>query len=151
MTDIKDSDPGFRKTLKTLKGPDEIRAGLLGDVESFLLMIGTANEFGTEWPSGAEHIPSRPFIRSTYDIYRDEIAKMIDAQIINIILGKTSKEKVLKSIGVFFVGKVKARIGEKPSPFKENAASTLAAKFPKDQPLIVTGRMRSAIAYELVK
>lgn len=142
-----DSDPGFKKVLNNLRGPDEIFAGLLGEVGEFLIKIGSALEFGTEKADGSVHIPSRPFLRETYDIHKEDIRKIIEGKIPDVLLGTMTKEKVLKLAAVFFIGKVRERIGKRPSPFIENAPATLKAKFPKDQPLIATvGRIRSALA-----
>ena len=152
MTKTIDSDPGFKKTINNLKGPNEVFAGLLGDVNEFLLIIGGANEFGVENADGTIRIPSRPFIRSTYDLHKDQIAKMLEKQIIPVVMGKTTVKKVLDKVGVFFVGKVKERMGDSPSPFQKNADSTLKKKFPKDQPLIESvGRLRSAVAHTFTK
>ena len=70
---VRDSDPGFKKFKRQLKGgPDAVNIGLFGEQGSDLVIYAASNEFGTE------KNPERSFLRSTVDEKKQTFKKFID-------------------------------------------------------------------------
>ena len=44
---VRDSDPGFKKLIKRLTGPDRVDIGVFADQGSDLVIKAASNEFGT--------------------------------------------------------------------------------------------------------
>ncbi len=102
------------------------------------------NEFGT-YRKGKPHIPARSFMASTMDEKREEHEKFFGQIVDAILAGKMTVDKGLQVFGE----RIQADIQKKITDIKEpaNAKSTLDAKYPKTNPLIVSGQMRNAIRY----
>jgi len=120
-------------------------------VDGKITLAGYAavNEFGSE--NG--HVPERSFLRSTVDSKQGEYQKALDdatGEMIDetihrgITAGVRKLQKDLGSLGVKASGDVKTTIREIREP--ANAPGTLAKKYPADNPLIHTGRMRQSIS-----
>ena len=140
---IRDSDPGFRKFRKQLKGgPDAVDIGLFSEQGSDLVIYAASNEFGTE------KIPERSFLRSTVDENRREFRAFLDKRKNQVVISRTERERVLKGLGLFAEKKVVIKIGK--GPFTANAPSTIRMKG-SSKPLINTGRMRQSITSKVVK
>ena len=141
---VRDSDPEFRKFRKQLRGgPDAVNIGLFGEQGSDLVEYATRNEFGDQ------KVPERSFLRSTLDEDNRLFIRFIDKEKKEIVEGKRTRENALKRLGIFTEGRVKLKITR--GPFKQNAPSTLRAKWPKTKPLINSGRMRGSIISKVVK
>jgi hypothetical protein len=106
-------------------------------------MYAAKNEFG----SYSEHIPSRPFMRTTFTQGNHlEIIRKRAYQIFNEIAetNRGAKEGLTK-LGLFAAGRVKKNIRDGNfTPNPPNAPSTIAAKG-SDQQLFDTGLMTQSI------
>lgn len=112
--------------------------GKLGPGE--IAQYGFYNEFGTK------HIPSRSFIRSTFDkqrrVYEQTMAKGYD----QVLAGIIPLRRVLTVLGVMASGDIKRTITTLRSPI---LADSTVAKKKSSNPLIDTGAMRNAVTYEV--
>lgn len=139
---VRDSDPGFRKFRRQLKGgPNAVNIGLFGEQGSDLVIYAASNEFGTEI------IPERSFLRSTVDEKRREFGKFIDKNKVLIVQGPLQRRQVLARLGLFAEKEIVMKIDR--GPFVPNRPSTIARKG-SSKPLIDTGRMRASIISKVV-
>lgn len=139
---VKDIDRGWKKILKNLKKEDKSysKIGIQTDAGDnngvSIAEYAAANEFGTD------KIPSRPFLRQTYDKNLNKIdLKVISIQN-DIYSGKKSFEAGLKELGIWYEGIVKEAI--KSGNWQANAPATIDKKG-SSKPLIDTGTMRNSI------
>lgn len=165
--EVIDRDMGFEALARELGslGQPGVYVGILQDKggeydeEGNITLAGYAavNEFGTD-QAGPNHdivVPERSFLRSTVDEhladYQDELAKATGDAIDAIIAspaagaGKAALERGLGRLGLKATRDVQNKIRDLREP--PNADSTLAAKYPGDNPLIETGRMRQSISF----
>jgi hypothetical protein len=159
MTKVIDRDLGYDALLGQLGdlGHPRVLVGIQqddgsemsDDGEITLAGYAAVNEFG----SNDGHVPERSFLRSTVDErqaeYQGELDKaaghMIDETIRGgVTAGQRALENDLKGLGEDAVGHVKKKIRDLRAP--PNAPSTLAKKYPGNNPLIETGRMRQNIS-----
>lgn len=144
MERVKDIDLGWKRIKEELKLIDKsyTQIGIQKDAGEedgqAIAAIGAYNEFGTE------RIPSRPFMRSTFDEQRTKTKAIIEHQYGKILKGETSVKRALGSIGEYMEGEVKKKITTLKTP--PNAPSTIARKG-SSNPLIDTGRMRASIRH----
>lgn len=139
---VKDSDPGFRKFRRQLKGgPNAVNIGLFGEQGSDIVIYAASNEFGTD------KIPERSFLRSTVDEKRRELRKFIDKNKVAITQGPLQRRQVLARLGLFAENEVVAKIDR--GPFIPNKPATIARKG-SSKPLIDTGRLRGSIISKVV-
>lgn len=96
------------------------------------------NEFGTS------RIPSRSFMRSTFDEQRGKWASIADRALSSILELRNSPERALSLLGEVAQSDIQRKITILREP--PNAASTIAMKG-SSNPLIDTGAMRAAIRY----
>jgi hypothetical protein len=118
--------------------------------------IGAIHEFGTD------DIPQRSFIRSTWEDEKRNIDKVALRLIKrNINKGGDPKNRIedgLKSLGVWFVGKIKKKFRNNDWPALKNPSSRRRGKQKKGfigpprapKPLIDTGQLRASIGFEVV-
>lgn len=140
---VRDSDPGFRKFRRQLKGgPDAVNIGLFGEQGSDLVIYAASNEFGTE------KVPERSFLRSTVDEKKQTFKKFIDRNKNAIVIGPRQRRVVLERLGLLAEKEIVKKISR--GPFVPNAPSTIARKR-SSKPLIDTGRMRQSIISKVVK
>lgn len=104
--------------------------------------IGLYNEYGT--PNAKHPIPTRPFMRSSFEENKKQIDKAKASQYGKILDGKQTVKRALGLIGELMVGKVKKKITDLRTP--PNADWTINAKG-SSNPLIDTGRMRASITH----
>lgn len=159
---VTDIDRGYKALLRDLgmvaKGAPRVFVGILQDqggeraVDGSITLAGYAavNEFGSE----DGHVPERSFLRSTVDENRGPYAKRLEGAVEALIDGIRSgvpgagirrMEESLGQTGLRVSRDVKNKIRDLRDP--PNAPSTLARKYPGDNPLIHTGRMRQAISF----
>jgi hypothetical protein len=108
------------------------------------------NEFGTDI------IPSRPFMRQTYEKKNAELSAHIAAEYSAICLGRKTVNKSLAALGEWYVIQIRQTILN--GGFAPNAESWAAIKESKrapgnkaePMPLIDTGRMFGSIRYVIV-
>lgn len=124
-----------------------------------MAQIAAFNEFGTK------HIPSRPFLRKSYDENKDKIAGMSEVLSKQLAEGGTA-EKCLKQMGAFGVSLVQEKIRD--GNFQKNSDITLNGGWiyhkesgksfyikgkgeKSTKPLIDTGRLRQSVHYVIKK
>lgn len=141
---LKVKDTGeLARVLKTLRDADRaaVHVGVLA-VNEDVALRATVNEFG----SPEKNIPERSFLRKTFDEKRTPLRDVQKRALSRVIAGKITVEEGLSIIGQWFQREVQRTITDTYSP--PNAPSTIAKKG-SSHPLIDTGEMRQAIAYEV--
>lgn len=91
-------------------------------------------------------VPSRPFLRTTFVRYRDEIKTQLKDALRDLITGKATLVAVQDRLGKFVVGLVQDTIDDAPSWATPLAPSTVERKG-HDLPLRDTDTMRDAASY----
>jgi phage gpG-like protein len=115
-----------------------------GDNLLSIIELAAIHEFG----SPAASIPERSFIRATLAKHRGELVAISQKLAQGLLKGKFDADAVLKILGEWAVAKVRAEIttGDGiPPPLKPR---TIARKG-SSRPLVDTGRLLGAIAYEI--
>ncbi len=113
------------------------------------VMVGAVHEFG----SPQNNIPSRSFLRSTFNKKRSEIYKTLYKIIAQEIDGGgVSIDKALKKLGVYTKGLVQATFTDAGNGWKKLKDPTRGGKNKKGQatPLIDTGQLRASIGFQVV-
>jgi len=160
---IKDIDKGFSKIVGELNANKNSRIkvgvqsnekskqfnnlGAIVDGPDSLAEVAAKNEFGDG------NIPSRPFMRNTFDKNIAEVKSIFDSEYSKILANKSSFDLSLKKIGVYYVSLIQKEITDLREP--ENSPVTIARKSKggviKDNPLISTGQLRNSIKYVIEK
>ena len=140
---IRDSDPGFRKLRKRLKGPNRVDIGIFAKQGSDLVIQAASNEFGTS------RIPERSHLRAGIDEGKEKIDKFIASSFNRILAGRSSKLIELGRLGLLGTSLVVGKINK--GPFVKNATATIKAKKGSTKPLINTTRMRNSYTHRIVK
>jgi hypothetical protein len=143
-------DLGFGKVVDTIRkvATGYITVGVHGDQitrdGTSLALVASANEFGTK----DGRIPSRSFIRRTFDTKRSEIRQIQHAALLQVTLGRISPEQGLGLIGAFIQGEIRATIRSNVPPI--NAASWARTKgMPREQTLRHTGQLAQGVTYRV--
>jgi len=147
MVTVIDKDLGYKRIFKDIKNMDGkgVKVGIMGGTsEKGVAIVDYAvwNEFGTK------HIPARPFMQQTADLHADETIQFSGFLVGKLIDGAIKPDKLLKSLGEFYVKRMKMVVRNAKEWAQENADSTIARKG-SSSPLIDTGRMLNAITYEI--
>jgi hypothetical protein len=151
---INDKDLGFEDfedTVEDLKSSreDHVVVGLLskdastkheGETDATMIDIAVWNEFGTG------RIPSRPFIRQTFDTRQVKLTRIVKQLSGKIGQGELTKKAALEVLGDTFRQEVLLSIEKKE--YAENADSTIKKK-KSDKPLVDTGQLQQSINYEV--
>lgn len=150
---VEDVDLGFEKVVQAIQ---DLQVGVVvgilqdrgGEVaeggELTLAGYAAVNEFGTK----DGHVPERSFLRST--VAENEgryVRELVDAAR-SVMVGDAEIEAAFGMVGLGAENDVKDKIRDLRDP--PNAASTLRRKYPGDNPLIDTGRMRQAISHAVL-
>lgn len=137
---VKDIDLGFEAITRRIAAADGemVEVGLLAPEQA---TIGTHNEFGTR------NAPERPFMRRAFDDNVERYATIMADGARKLVDGGTV-EGALTKAGIVASSDIKRQITELRDP--PNAAATIKAKG-SSNPLIDTGAMRNAVAFELTK
>lgn len=167
MIDIDDTgmSDGVIKELENL-GRMTVEVGVQGEADSFMTMLATVHEFGTEIEvtkkmrgylgANGMHlkkttthivIPERSYLRSSFDENADFFEEYIKLLVTKMIEGDIKAYNVLENFGIVAVKKVKDKIRELDSPKKH--PFTLAKNPGKTNPLIQTGRFIGSISSEV--
>ncbi len=101
------------------------------------------------WLAKKVEIPERSFIRGSYDNDKNKIMAFVEKQLNKFLTLKIDEATFWNSIGEYAVSDVKQYITDLKSP--PNSSATLAAKSPKSNPLINTGRLRGSIVWKKVR
>ncbi len=135
-----DRDRGWKAFKRRLAVADDLRV-VVGYVDSRIATYAAANEYGTE------HIPSRPFMRSTADSNADKYSAEAQRQMERVVVtGKGTPAGALTKVGLMYRNDLIKAITTWTTP--PNAPSTIARKR-VDAPLRDTGTMQRAIAVEV--
>lgn len=109
------------------------------------------NEFGTR-RNGKEHIPARPFMRTSHDENIEKTNALIKREYGRIIDGTADAKTSLGKIGLFVQAYTQRKITTLRTP--KNADSTVIKKTVAgkvgDNPLIDTAQMRNSISTRVV-
>lgn len=149
-------DKGWNRILKNLNEIDNsyVKIGLLGDSGSYegdgsvnIAQVATWNEFGTST------IPSRPFMRQTFEKNTEVVNKLTLNLKGKIFAGQIGVGMGLETLGVAYKGLIQQQI--RHGDFAPNADSTVVKKTVNgkkgNKPLIDTGQMVQSINYEVIK
>lgn len=139
---VRDSDPGFKKLKKRLKGPDRVDIGVFAKQGSDLVIYAAANEFGTS------RIPERSHLRAGIDEGKEKIDKFIASSFNRMFAGRSTKVIELGRLGLLGTSLVVGKINK--GPFVKNKPSTIQQKG-SSKPLIDTGRLRASYTHRIVK
>lgn len=148
-------NPAFEKFLadmKRQKGP-HITVGVHAGAGTYengqdVATVAAINEFGTEW------IPPRPFLRNILRTKEEQINRLREKLVKQMVNGTLSMDKALDMLGFqmqqWVVNQITGR-----SPFEPNAPATIAAKeraqvTPPNKPLYWTGLLQRSIMYKKV-
>lgn len=104
------------------------------------------NEMGARDPKRNWTLPERSFIRSVIDANGKKYQLFLNEKLMDIAFGKTTAERVLKTLGIRIEGDIKKKITELMEP--PNAPSTIARK-KSSNPLIDSGTMRNAVTHKV--
>lgn len=137
---VRDSDPGFKKIVKNLKGPNRVDVGIFADQGSDLVIYAASNEFGTET------IPERSYLRAGVDEKRRSLRRLTSQVAEKVIVGKMSKKEALEIIGASAQKIVQRKIAR--GPFTPNKPATVVRKG-SSKPLIESGRMRQSVTFKV--
>lgn len=125
-------------------GESYVEAGIQGDEGSEIIVRAATNEFGSE----DGHVPERSFIRSTAKAQEDAWGKLANnAAAAALKPGGGGTEQALGLLGTVMQGDIRQAIVDIKDP--PNADSTIRRK-KSDNPLVDSGRMRSAVTYKVV-
>lgn len=129
------------KSGKGLKKPTgHVDIGFIG-TSTDILEKAVTNELGIG------KVPSRPFMRRTIDMHKQEIYKMAIRAISEVMMGNMSNSTMLKSIGKFVAGLMRNEINTANQWAKPLSDQTKRRKN-SDKILIDTGAMYSAISFK---
>lgn len=142
--DVDDTQEGkdLEKALEELDGK-EVEIGFIAgqDTEedgADVAEVAGINEFGTST------IPSRPFLRNSFDNNQDEINNFCDNLSGKMLSGQTDVKQGLKLLGEKQRNLIDDEI--RKGDYAENAPVTIAKKH-SSHPLIDTGQMRQSVHY----
>lgn len=153
----------FAKTLETLKRKRAL-VGIQADEDKELLTIAGVQEFGAEIPVTPKmrgffrhafgvnlkksttfiSIPSRPFIRQTFEKKEAELVEQGFALAGLVIDGKLTVDQALEIWGDKAVSFIRSEIADGDN-FKENAPLTVKLKGEGKHPLQDSGRLQQAL------
>jgi len=152
-TTVVDYDLGwieFFKRIHEIKTA-RVKVGVLASEEASVggaITVGelaAVHEFGTR----DGRIPSRSFLRSTFDEQREMLVELGKKLMGAVLDGKMKTERALGFMGAKLTAEVKKKISSGDGIPPPNAPSTIAAKG-SSHTLIDTGRLLGAIAWAVV-
>lgn len=117
----------------------KIVVGIVGEVDSEVLKIAQAHEYGTE------KLPERSFIRASFDADQEKLGAIVSGQVGKVLDGKTSADAAANAIGAQAAQMVQSYIDDNrvkpPSDFSKKTQHTT---------LYETGtHIRDRIAYKV--
>lgn len=153
---VQDIDLGWNEIMRKTRAlaATQITIGIHEDAPpepdgTDLVMVAAVNEFGTD-RAGPNHntvIPSRPFMRTTADLYAVQLQQEVESEFDRMLGGGTAR-KMLSNIGLWYQGRMKATL--MTGPWTRNAPRTVAKKG-FDWPLVHTLTLWRNIVYKLVR
>ncbi|MEX4662720.1 hypothetical protein MY639_00375 [Haemophilus influenzae] len=144
---VKINNKGLEKELELINkiGKARVKVGVQADAgvhsESGenLVDIGIWNEYGTA------HIPSRPFIRQTFEDNQQAVAQYLGRVVENVAKGDDLVQELSK-LGQWYQDKQKKTL--KSYPWTPNAPSTCKRK-KSSKPLVDTSQLVNSIRYKV--
>ena len=150
---VQDIDKGWKRILRDVKDADKtfVKVGILDSAGSHdgigMATLGTIHEYGAP---GAG-IPSRPFMRQTFERIKNQIIRLNKNELGLIFQGKSNVIRSLKKLGVFCQTEIRREFTT--GKFEPLKPATIRAKTVGKKkgttPLIDTGRLRNSINYEI--
>lgn len=145
---VKDIDRGWKKIVRNVKSLRNkvIEVGIYGnggDASDNLAERAAVQEYGTR----DGRIPSRPFMRQTFDNHKRKLSAVIQRHYDLVVTAKKTPKAFLNHVGRFWTSRVKAQITR--GSFEDLSIVTIRRKG-SSKPLIDTGEMRRAIMYKVV-
>jgi hypothetical protein len=144
--DVVDIDRGYAALIRTIRdGIDtSVEVGVADDGGSpDIVMIGMVHEFGSD----DGHVPERSFLRSTMDENRPKYAALIETATERVLFHGAKPENAFAKVGRTVVFDVQRRISS--GDIEPALAPETIARKGSDTPLLDTGRLRSAIVFEV--
>lgn len=154
---IEDKDYGWQNIQKHLKSLEKSyvligfqegevtkkqeKDGRTKEAGKSMAQIAADNEFGTSL------IPSRSFMRTSFDENKEKIEALVKRQYNQIVLGKKSAKNALQTVGLGVVGMIQRKIRQITSP--PNSPYTIAIKG-SSKPLIDFGQMIQSVREKVV-
>ena len=147
-----DRDRGWNRVVRAFKGVKRnkvVTVGVHGGSEPYkrgggqpatIPQIATFQEYGTK------HIPSRSFIRSTFDEKKEEWVKLVTRLETSVSRGAISQDVLYNLLGIKIQSDIQTKIERLKTP--PNSPLTIKLKGSAN-PLIDTGRMKNSITYEI--
>lgn len=147
---MKDIDKGWGWIMKEVKELESanVDVGIQSNSGNYtngksIAEIGAIQEFGNG------KIPSRPWMRQTFDAGgSSEISSFITSVFNKLLSKNVSASQMLKLVGHKYESMTKKKLTS--GPWKANAPSTVKKKG-SSRPLIDTGRLRGSIKYVIKK
>lgn len=143
---VTDKDFGLNKIMKEFDklGSKVVNVGFMkGDMASdgktTVAEVAACNEYGTD------KIPSRPFVRNSFDAtngWTSDTEKIVGM----VVDGVCNADKACNLLGNKAEGDIKKSITD--GDYEKNAPSTVKHKG-SNKPLIDTGRMRNSVKFEV--
>lgn len=147
VVEVKINNKGLEKELELINKIGKARvkvgvqtdAGVHSESGENLVDIGIWNEYGTA------HIPSRPFIRQTFEDNQQAVAQYLGSVVENVAKGADLVQELSK-LGQWYQDKQKKTL--KSYPWTPNAPSTRKRK-KSSKPLIDTSQLVNSIRYKV--
>lgn len=142
---VKDTDLGLKAFVRELQKAKTatVTIGIHATAHATIAEYATANEYGTE------HIPSRPFMRTSFDENVGDIQRDMDRGYQGVINGGTV-HRALSMAGLKHQGRIVSIINDRDFLPKLKPA-TVKAKKGSTKTLIDSGAMKNSIRYVVHK
>ena len=149
---FEEKDLGWEKIQKELKKFENgyTKIGFFsngGDPSSNIAARAAVQEYGAKikvFGRKESEIPSRPFMRMTFENNKNKISKLMQRLYDGILEGKMTARRALKILGEWYVGQVKMTITT--GTFAPLSPLTIKLK-KSSKPLINTGEMRNSLQH----
>ena len=139
-TQVNDADwQRIKKEIKKFKGASTM-VGYPTGMTTLLLTKAYANEYGT-----SRGIPSRPFMRQTFERVKNKVKNIIAKELNMIYAGSSTAKISISRLGEWYVGEVKRTF--KTGNFVPNDPKTVKSKR-SSKPLIDTGELRNSVTHK---
>jgi len=143
---IQDRDLGWKKIRREMLAADgtETVVGIFGhggDASDDLAARAAVHEYGSE----KMNIPSRPFMRQTYENNKDKIGRVQASLYAQVLSGRFSFKRGLSRLGEWYTDRIQQTI--RRGNFQPLKPATILAKG-SSKPLIDTKQMHNAVTHK---
>ena len=153
ITDTKTKQDAIKRALADL-ADTRIIVGVIGAKAAYpvtknanLADIASFNEFGTSSGSySGRGIPSRSFLRSTFDEQQESYSKIIGQLVKRAMAGTMTRDQIANRLGMTIKADVDRKIVTLSTP--PNTETTIKLKG-SSNPLIAKGQLRQSIEYDI--